>query len=425
MRRGSFHESFEGGKTVKFLHLADLHFGKSIYGVSLLERGDQRAWVERFLELVQNLNPDAVVIAGDVYDRSAPSGDAVELLDSLVTALAEMGVAVMIVAGNHDSGQRLSFGGSLLAKQNVHIAGVPSKELTHVTLTDRDGPVTFWLMPYIFPTLVAQLLGDDEIRDYDTAVRRLLAAQNINFAGRNVLIAHQNVTADGREVQRGGSESMVGGVGQVDYQAFDGFDYVALGHIHSSYCVGRDAVRYAGSCMCYHFSETRQCAKGPILVELGAKGTPPVLETKVIPPLHPMREIRGAYPDIRDAELQNTARGEYVRIVLTDRKSDPAIYAAFRTLFEARDSILMELTSEYSSFVPVSGAPASGTTAAPVEKLFTDFYIQRCDNAAPTPAEEALLQFVGEQVRGTATDETLDAQIDALLKFTLEQGDAT
>lgn len=411
---------------MKFLHLADLHFGKSIYGVSLLEKGDQRAWVDRFLELVQNLKPDAVVIAGDVYDRSAPSGDAVGLLDRMVTALAEMGVAVLIVAGNHDSGQRLSFGGSLLAKQNVHIAGVLSKELTHVTLTDRDGPVTFWLMPYVFPSLVAQILGDDGIRDYDTAVRRLLEAQNINFAGRNVLIAHQNVTAGGKEVQRGGSESMVGGVGQVDYQAFDGFDYVALGHIHSSYCVGRDAVRYAGSCMCYHFSETRQSAKGPVFVELGAKNTPPVLETKVIPPLHPMREIRGSYADIRDAELKNTARGEYVRIVLTDRKSDPTIYTDFRTLFEDRDSILMELTSEYSNFVPVSDAPVSGTTEKPVEKLFLDFYAQRSDGASPDAAEEALLHFVGDQVRSSPADyhEDLEAQIDALLKFALEQEDA-
>ncbi len=269
---------------MKFLHLADLHFGKSIYGVSLLEKGDQPVWVERFLQLVCEIQPDVIVIAGDVYDRSSPSGEAVALLDSMITDLAEKEIPVIIVAGNHDSGQRLSFGGSLLAKQRIHISGVLSKELPCVTLSDQEGPVNFWLMPYIFPSLVAQRLEDESIRDYDTAVRRLLELQKIDFSQRNVLIAHQNVTANGQESTRGGSESMVGGVGQVDYSVFEGFDYVALGHIHSSYPVGRETIRYAGSPLCYHFNETKQPVKGPILVELGAKGTLPNIETKSIEP---------------------------------------------------------------------------------------------------------------------------------------------
>lgn len=412
---------------MKFLHLADLHFGKSIYGVSMMENGDQRVWVSRFLKLTQEVRPDAVVIAGDIYDRSAPSGDAVRLLDGMVTALAENNIPVMIVAGNHDSGQRLSFGGNLLAKQNVHIAGVLSKELTHLTLEDEDGPVTFWLMPYVFPALVSQTLEDDSIRDYDTAVRRLLEAQDIDFTRRNVLVAHQNVVAGGQEVQRGGSESMVGGVGQVDYQAFDGFDYVALGHIHSAYCVGWETIRYAGSPLCYHFSETKQPIKGPVLVELGKKGTPPVLKTKVIPPLHPMREIKGPYEVLRDAELQNSSQEEYVRIVLTDRKSNPEIYGFFRNLFEQRNSVVMELTSEYSQFTPMLDAPVAGAAEKSMEELFTDFYFQRNDGNSLDEAEEELLRFVGDQVRRSNPadgKEALEKQIDALLKFALEQEDA-
>ena len=157
---------------MKFLHLADLHFGKSIHGVSLVENGDQPAWAERFLKLAEELRPDAVVMAGDIYDRNAPSGDAVSLLDRVITGLAGLGIPVLMTAGNHDSGQRLSFGGRLLAKQNIHICGVLSRELPHVTLSDGHGPVTFWLMPYIFPALAAQMLEDDSIHDYDTAVRR-------------------------------------------------------------------------------------------------------------------------------------------------------------------------------------------------------------------------------------------------------------
>ncbi len=272
---------------MKLLHRLDLYLGKSIHGVSLLESGDQPVWVDRFWERVRNLRPDAVVVAGGIYDRNAPSGEAVALLDRMVTVLAELDIPLLMVAGNHASGQRLSFGGSLLAKQQVHISGVLSKTLPHATLTDRHGPVTFWLMPYVFPALVAQVLEGETIRDYHTAVRRLLEEQPVDFSQRNVLVAHQNVTANGQEVLRGGSESMVGGVGQVDYRAFDGFDYVVLGHIHSTYPVGRDAVRYAGSPLCYHFEESKQPRKGPLLVELGKRERLPGSRCKPFRPCTP------------------------------------------------------------------------------------------------------------------------------------------
>lgn len=407
---------------MRFLHLADLHFGKSIHGVSLLESGDQPQWVERFLKLAEETAPDAVVIAGDVYDRSAPSGDAVALLDRMVTGLAALRIPVLMVAGNHDSGQRLSFGGSLLAKQNIHIAGVLTGELTHVTLPDTDGngPVTFWLMPYVFPALVSQVLVDDDIRDYDTSVRRLLSTQNIDFSRRNVIVAHQNVTAGGVEVIRGGSESMVGGVGQVDYTAFDGFEYAALGHIHAACPVGRASVRYAGSPLCYHFSETRQPAKGPVLVELGAKGTEPRIETLRIPPLHPMREVRGTYPELRDSELQGGGTGEYIRVVLTDRRVTPEERAFFQDLYDSRGSVLMELVSEYDPFGAVTTAP-TGTARAEkaVERLFAEFYAHRNEGESPSQADLALLEFAGEQVRHA--DDLGQAETQRLIRFALEQ----
>ena len=264
---------------MRFIHLSDLHFGKMLHGVSLLENGDQPDWVEQFLALAAEKQPDAVVIAGDIYDRSMPSGAAMQLFSRMVTELSKRNVPVLIAAGNHDSGERLSCFKDILSRQNVYIAGEVRRELTHVTLTDAAGPVTFWLLPYVFPAAAAQALGDETIRDYDTAVRRLLAAQEIDPSQRNVIVAHQNVTKGGVEGIRGGSESMVGGVGQVDCSAFDAFDYAALGHIHAAYAVGRAAVRYAGSPMCYHFDELRQPKKGPLLVELGAKGTEPVVET--------------------------------------------------------------------------------------------------------------------------------------------------
>lgn len=409
---------------MRFLHLADLHLGKSLHGISLLESGDQADWVRRFLELSGELRPDAVLIAGDVYDRSAPSGDAVELLSELLTGLAEQGIPVLLTAGNHDSGQRLGFLKGLLGKQGVHIAGTLPKggKLPCVTLEDAWGPVHFWLMPYVFPALAAQALEDESIRDYDTAVRRLLQAQDMDLSERNVLIAHQNVTANGQEGMRGGSETMVGGLGEVDVSAFDGLSYVALGHIHAAYPVGRESVRYAGSPLCYHFNEIKQPAKGPVLVELGAPGEEPRISRLSIPALHPLREARGGWEELRETETARESRGEFLRIVLTDSRVTPEIGDFFRELARARDSRVLELVSEYNPFgAESSSAPETGREQS-VEELFARFYTERCGGEEPTGEDLALLRFAGERLRHRESSGMSEQQdIAALLDFLTEQ----
>lgn len=409
---------------MRFLHLADLHLGKSLHGISLLESGDQADWVRRFLELSGELRPDAVLIAGDVYDRSAPSGDAVELLSELITGLAEQGIPVLLTAGNHDSGQRLGFLKGPLGKQGVHIAGTLPKggKIPCVTLEDAWGPVHFWLMPYVFPALAAQALEDESIRDYDTAVRRLLQAQDMDLSERNVLIAHQNVTANGQEGMRGGSETMVGGLGEVDVSAFDGLSYVALGHIHAAYPVGRESVRYAGSPLCYHFNEIKQPAKGPVLVELGAPGEEPRISRLSIPALHPLREARGGWEELRETETARESRGEFLRIVLTDSRVTPEIGDFFRELARARDSRVLELVSEYNPFgAESSSAPETGREQS-VEELFAQFYTERCGGEEPTGEDLALLRFAGERLRHRESSGMSEQQdIAALLDFLTEQ----
>ncbi len=409
---------------MRFLHLADLHLGKSLHGVSLLESGDQADWVRRFLELSGELRPDAVLIAGDVYDRSAPSGDAVELLSELLTGLAQQGIPVLLTAGNHDSGQRLGFLKGLLEKQGVHIAGTLPKggKLPCVTLEDAWGPVHFWLMPYVFPALAAQALEDESIRDYDTAVRRLLQAQEMELSERNVLIAHQNVTANGLEGMRGGSETMVGGLGEVDVSAFDGLSYVALGHIHAAYPVGRESVRYAGSPLCYHFNETKQPAKGPVLVELGAPGEEPRISRLSIPALHPLREARGGWEELRETEAARESQGEFLRIVLTDSRVTPEIGDFFRELARARNSRVLELVSEYNPFgAESSTAPEAGREQS-VEELFAQFYTERCGGEEPAEEDLALLRFAGERLRHRESSGLSEQQdIAALLDFLTEQ----
>ncbi|MBO4916106.1 MAG: exonuclease SbcCD subunit D [Oscillospiraceae bacterium] len=412
---------------MRFLHLSDLHLGKMLYGVSLLDNGDQPDWVGKLLAVAEEKRPDAVVIAGDVYDRSMPSGAAMQLFSQMVTELSNRNVPVLIAAGNHDSGERISCFKDILAQQNVFIAGEPQREITHVTLSDENGPVTFWLLPYVFPAAVAKILEDDTIHDYDTAVRRLLAQQHVDFSQRNVIVAHQNVTNCGKEGIRGGSESMVGGVGQVDYTAFDGFDYAALGHIHAAYAIGRETVRYAGSAMCYHFDELRQPKKGPVYVELGEKGTEPQIETLTIPPLHPMYELRGTYDELR-AKAATVENGAYVKLVLTDCAMTPEISAYFQALFDSRGSVLMERLSEFRRFSELQGCSASGDLRQrPVDELFMEFYsLRSVDSESLDEGDAALLRYAAELLRNSdagADGKYVDPKLpEQMLEFLSKEG---
>ncbi len=410
---------------MRFFHVADLHFGKTIHGVSLLDNGDQPFWVRQFLKLIREQKPDAVVIAGDVYDRSAPSGDAVQLLSDMLTELSELGIPVLLTAGNHDSVQRLSFAGPLLARQGLHISRplFESPELRHVTLEDEYGTVTFWLMPYVYPAMISQVLGKEFQRDSDAAVRALLAVQDVDYSRRNVLVAHQNVTENGVEAVRGGSETMVGGVGQIDYTAFEGFDYVALGHIHAAYQVGRETVRYAGSPLCYHFNEIRQPQKGPLLVELGSKGEKIRTEVFPIDPLHPMRELRGTFRELQESEISFPRRGEYLRLVLTDCRLTPENCAFFDELARERGSILMDRCSEFDPFRADSEAPSSqNAEQKSVSALFEDFYRERSGGESPSEADRQLLAFaqeISEHADVHAVPE--DAEIHQILDFLMKQ----
>lgn len=400
---------------MKFYHLADLHIGKSIYGTSMID--DQKDWMSKFLQLCLQEQPDAVVIAGDVYDRSSPSGDAVEVLDRFLTSLAAMNIAVLLIAGNHDSGQRLSFASSLLSRQNIHIAGTLKKEMEHVTLYDEFGPVTFWLMPYTYPEQINQLM-DTDLRTYDEAVRSYLSAQNIDQTQRNVIVSHQNVVVQGKEIERGGSESMVGGVGQIDFSAYDSFDYAALGHIHSSYQVGRKEVRYAGTPLCYHMAETRQKEKGPVEVVLKEKG---ILEFKTvfIEPLHRMRYFSDTKENIIETLRFDSGHDEYIGITITDARIEPELAAYLRQMLELRGSILMELMSSYSAYAgSVNSLDTEAGSQKSVEELFASFYEEMTGGCSLNEHEEEILKMIGELVRNQEFDDEKGIQkiVDAANK---------
>lgn len=395
---------------MKFLHISDLHFGKTMNELPLIKE-DQPYWVKKFLETVDETEAEAVVIAGDVYDRSSPSADAVKLLDEMITSLAEKNVTVMMVAGNHDSGQKLSFASDILRKSGIYISGLlseDSKEIPHVTLSDDYGKITFWLMPYIFPAVVNDILGT-ECKDYDSAFRKLLEHQNIDFSQRNVIVAHQNVTRNGIEAERGGSETMVAGVGGIEYTNFEKFEYTALGHIHAAQTVVKDNIRYAGSPLCYHFDETKFSKKGPVLVEVKEKGQ--AVQTEIIPikPLHNVRVITDTYENIISSETCNQARGEYLKAVITDKKITPEITEELRTLAYSHGSIMLEIVSSYGRSEYSSEVTSQDyNPEKSLNELFSEFYAFQNHGAEPDDEDLEIISLIQEYMNTENADSLPD-----------------
>lgn len=396
---------------MKFFHLADLHLGKTLHGFSLVEEGDQPYWVERFLGAVDEYQPDCVLISGDVYDRAVPSGEAVALFDHLVTSLSRRTVPTFVIAGNHDSGPRLSFASRLLEHEHVYLSGEIRPELTHVTLEDAFGPVTFWLMPFLFPAAVRAALDQPELSGYDEAARALLAAQPIDFSQRNVLLAHQFVTG-GAPPETDGSETAVGGLGQIDVSAFDGFDYVALGHIHSPQAVGRENVRYAGSPLPYSFSETRR-AKTLTLVELREKGEIH-LQALELPALHGMRQERGTLAEVLARGEGVSNREDYLRVLLTDVPMPARAMEQLRAVYPN----LMEVARDVPHAAGDSADMARNVKERPLEALFWDFFAHQTGEVPDQPQLE-LVALAAEQARRAQEPSQLEADALALAELAL------
>lgn len=302
---------------MKFFHLGDLHIGKTVNGFSMLE--DQAHALDQVYTYLQAHRPDAVIIAGDVYDKTTPSAEATQLFDAFLTRLGQSGAAVLLISGNHDSPERLSFAANLLKDQGIHLCGVFCGAPRQVTLQDAYGPCHFHLMPFIKPAHVrAHFPENDAIHSYSDAMRTVLEASPPEAGARNVLIAHQFVAGAGQTPERSDSEvEPVGGIDAIPASLFDAYDYVALGHLHGPQQVGRPAVRYSGSLLKYSFSECFQ-RKSVCMVELGAKGD---VSFDLLPltPLHDMRKISGPLAQLTAPEIVHAGNPyDYLHVTLTD-----------------------------------------------------------------------------------------------------------
>ena len=313
---------------MKFVHLSDLHLGKRVNGFSMQE--DQAHILAQILDIVKAERPDGVLIAGDVYDKPVPPAEAVALLDGFLVELSALGTEVFLISGNHDSPERLAFGGRLMEGSGVHVAPVYSGAVAPFTLEDAHGPMRLYLLPFVKPVHVRRFFPEADISSYTDAVAAAVEAMEIDPGVRNVLVTHQFVTG----AQRCESEEVsVGGTDSVDGAVFDRFDYVALGHLHGPQSVGRETVRYCGTPLKYSFSEARQ-HKSVTVVELGAKGETAV-RTVPLTPLRDMAEARGTYDalTLRDFYAGTALRDSYLHITLTDEEDVPDAMGRLRVIY--------------------------------------------------------------------------------------------
>ena len=370
---------------MKLIHLSDLHIGKRVNEVSMIE--EQEYILDQILNIVDAEQPGAVLISGDVYDKSVPSAEAVTLFDDFLFQLAERKQQVFIISGNHDSAERLAFGGRLMEGKGIHLAPAYNGSVAPITLQDEHGDIHFWLLPFLKPIHVKRFYPDAGIETYTDACRVAVEQMNLDVTERNVLLTHQfvtgSVTCDSEEICVGGSDN-------VDAAVFADFDYVALGHIHGPQNIGTERIRYCGTPLKYSFSEAGH-KKSVTVVELAEKGSFRMHTVPLIP-AHDLREIRGTYEEVTAKSFyENTAVEDYLHITLTDEEDVPEAVARLRVIYPN----LMKLS--YDNTRTRSNASIDGAvdvqSKSPLE-LFGELYALQNNQ----PMSEIQQEFMGKLI---------------------------
>ena len=363
---------------MRFLHLSDLHLGKRVCEFSMLD--DQRYILEEILSLLDTRPVDAVLLAGDLYDKPVPPAEAVRLLDWFLTELADRKLPVFAISGNHDSAERVAFGAHLLAGSQVYVSPVFEGAPAPIPLTDAYGPVDIYLLPFLKPAMVRHIYSDEPIESYSDALGCVLRRCAPDPARRSVLVAHQFVAG---AAACESEEPSVGGLDCVDAALFDGFDYVALGHLHSPQKVGRDTLRYCGTPLKYSFSEAHQ-HKSATFVELGPKGEV-TLSTAPLTPKHDLRELRGSYMELTDRRsYAGTATDDYLHITLTDEQDVPDALARLRVIYP--NLMRLDYDNLRTRTQADLDAPAQTEQKTPLEHFVAFYELQ---NNQPLSAEQA------------------------------------
>ena len=369
---------------MRFIHLSDLHIGKKLCEISMVD--EQRGIFSSILDFIPKNRIDAVIIAGDIYDKSVPPVDAVLLFDEFLQALSELEVPVLMISGNHDSAERLSFGAGIMKRSRIFIGTSVEGALTPVTMNDEYGPVNFYLLPFLRPSDVNNAFSQS-LSGFTEAVGYMIESMGIDLSQRNVILSHQYVA--GASLSE--SETIIGGTECVDRSVYEVFDYTALGHLHTPQNVGSDTIRYCGTPLKYSLSEVKQ-PKSITIVELGKKGNVSV-STSPLTPLHDMKKLRGTFNELI---APGRTDDSYIYAELTDENDVPFAAAGLRSL--------------YPNLVSISYSPRGESEAADYRALwdrqeeknpseiFEDLFRQQHGDNEMTPMQLSLLREAIDKV---------------------------
>lgn len=374
---------------MKLIHLSDLHLGKRVNGFSMLE--DQKYILKEILKMIDEEAPAGVLIAGDVYDKAFPPIEAVELFDDFLVQLVQRQLQIFVISGNHDSPERIAFGGRIMTASGVHMAPVYHGIVEPIRMADEYGFVNVYMLPFIKPIHVRRFFPDQAIESYTDAMRTAIAQMQMDDSERNILITHQFVTGS----QRSDSEDLsVGGTDHVDAQVFSRFDYTALGHLHNPQNCGSDTIRYCGTPLKYSFSEASH-QKSVTIVEMQAKGNC-TIRTRPLTPMREMRELKGRYETLvlKSSYVDTTYPEDYIHITLTDEEDIPDAVGKLRTIYHN----LMKL--DYDNQRTRKNSEITGAvrteTQTPLE-LFEAFYEEQ-NNQPMNPLQRTFVQNMIEEI---------------------------
>lgn len=375
---------------MKFIHLSDLHLGKRVNEFSMIE--DQKYILLQTINIIDDEKPDAVIIAGDIYDKSIPSEEAMLLFDDFLLRLSKRNISVFVISGNHDSSVRLSDHSKLVVNQGIYLSPVYDGTLKPVSMEDEYGEINVYMLPFIKPVVVKQYFSDEEILSYTDAVRVAIKHMNVDCNKRNVLVAHQFVLG---AATCESEEHIVGGLDSVSSDVFDCFDYVALGHIHGKQYIGRETVRYCGTLLKYSFSEKNH-VKSVTVVDIKEKGNIDIREV-MLTPKHDLREIKGSYEDITNRKnYEGTNVDDYVHIVLTDEEDVIDAIGKLRTIYPN----IMKLSYDNKRTRENNVLTEAGAIEekSPLE-LFEDFYSMQ-NNVSMSPWQTDYVKELIEEIWG-------------------------
>ncbi len=372
---------------MKFIHLSDLHLGKRLHETSLIE--DQQAILNQIINIVDQEKPDGIFIAGDVYDKSLPSAEAVQLFDSFLVDLAKRKLQVFVISGNHDSAERIAFASQIMDATGIHLSPVYNGEIIAKTLNDEYGELNVYMLPFIKPSHVRRFYQDEIIESYTDALRVAVDKMNIDKTKRNVLITHQFVTG----AKRSESEETVGGTDNVDASVFEDFDYVALGHLHGAQYCQSSKIRYSGTPLKYSFAEADD-TKSVTVVTLNEKSANVIIETINLTPIRDMKKIRGKFDDLIDATKRTD---DYVQITLIDEDEIASAMSRLQTVYKNALELKYD-NARTRANATILGA--DGVDKKSVFELFSEFYFER-NNAKMSENQteyiKSLIKKIGEE----------------------------